>query len=319
MKDKQNVTPELDGFLNSLKVGNARTHKNLTIYPVFSEIAGSNGYKLLDEAVKADLFLVTEVDHGGNVPELLVINKLDADVLILDGEELVGAKQNRIVNTTIIIAKGKETIIPVSCVEQGRWSYRGKRFGTSKWSLCADIRRDKAKAVKENLKANASFRSDQNKIWDKISAKSAKLDTSCETGAMGSMYESHDDELKAYEAAFPLQPEQIGFVACIDGRVEGCDILALKSVFPKIYGKMLRGYLLDAVERQHGESAARKEAMIASTDEIYAFFDKIKGSKKESFKSAGQGVDIRFDSAKIEGFALLRDGGVIHVAAFPDR
>ena len=63
-----------------------------------------------------------EVSRGGSVPELKVVNKSDRMLLILDGEELVGAKQNRIVNTTILIAGNTATVIPVSCVEQGRWS-----------------------------------------------------------------------------------------------------------------------------------------------------------------------------------------------------
>ena len=37
-------------------------------------------------------FRITEIDEAGSVPELLVVNPLDANVLLYDGEELVGAK-----------------------------------------------------------------------------------------------------------------------------------------------------------------------------------------------------------------------------------
>ena len=47
---------------------------------------------------------------------------------MLDGEELIGAKQNRILNTTVLVAAHTEVTIPVSCVEQGRWGYRGRQF-----------------------------------------------------------------------------------------------------------------------------------------------------------------------------------------------
>jgi ARG and Rhodanese-Phosphatase-superfamily-associated Protein domain len=80
-----------------------------------------------------------------------VLNKLDTDVLILDGEELVGAKQNRIVNTTIIIGRGREVVIPVSCVEQGRWSNKSKNFKSSNSYPYAGLRGRKAKTVHESL------------------------------------------------------------------------------------------------------------------------------------------------------------------------
>jgi hypothetical protein len=41
-----------------------------------------------------------------------------------DGEQLVGAKQNRILNMTVLVAAETEVTIPVSCVERGRWGYR---------------------------------------------------------------------------------------------------------------------------------------------------------------------------------------------------
>lgn len=317
MQDEKALS-ELEGFLNSLRIGQPQVHNNMTVFPVFSDLAGNNGYRLLDEAIKTDLFLISEVSHGGSVPELQVINKLDADVLILDGEELVGAKQNRIVNTTIIVAKGKTMVIPVSCVEQGRWSYRSKRFVSSKWSLNADIRKEKSRAVKMNLKDRASYMSDQGRIWSKISEKAASMDAECPTGAMNSMYETHEGRLKQYEDAFPVEPGQVGFVVVIDGRVAGCDVVALKGIFPKIYAKMLRGYLLDAVERERAPKEHTAKASVLAED-VQKFLDAVKESRKASFKSKGEGYDIRFDHAAVDGFALCRDGSVIHMAAFPEN
>jgi hypothetical protein len=64
----------------------------------------------LDEALAGGLIEVTEVSQGGAVPELKVVNKSPRMVLILDGEELVRAKQNRIVNTTILIQAKSTTV-----------------------------------------------------------------------------------------------------------------------------------------------------------------------------------------------------------------
>ena len=68
------------------------------------------------------------MDAAGSVPELLAHNPLDASVLLYDGEELIGAKQNRILNVTVLVAAASETRIPVSCVEEGRWRARSRHF-----------------------------------------------------------------------------------------------------------------------------------------------------------------------------------------------
>ena len=62
------------------------------------------------------------------MPELVAENPLAEDVLLDDGEELVGAKQSRILNVTLLVAAGSKPPIPVSCVEQGRWSRRSESF-----------------------------------------------------------------------------------------------------------------------------------------------------------------------------------------------
>jgi hypothetical protein len=71
---------------------------------------------------------VTEVTGEGRVPELAFENTSTEKILLVDGDELVGAKQNRILNLTILVGVGQKILIPVSCVEQGRWSYRTRDF-----------------------------------------------------------------------------------------------------------------------------------------------------------------------------------------------
>ena len=92
----------------------------MSVFPVFADLEGSVDYIPLKEAIADGLLIISEVDESGSVPELKVTNCAEVPVLLLDGEELVGAKQNRIINTPILLKKLSETIIPVSCVEEGR-------------------------------------------------------------------------------------------------------------------------------------------------------------------------------------------------------
>ena len=93
----------IESYLEQVKVGRKQSYKNLAMFPLLSTYSAPLDYLILDEALAEGLIEVVEVDEGGSVPELKVINKTPKMSLILDGEELVGAKQNRIVNTTILI------------------------------------------------------------------------------------------------------------------------------------------------------------------------------------------------------------------------
>ncbi len=245
MKNKEKNFIEIDDLLSSLTLGECEGHKNLKVFPIYSAQIKNNGYILLQDAIKTRQFTITEVDEGGSVPNLRVINRLGKDVLILDGEALVGAKQNRIVNTTIIIGKMKETVIPVSCVEQGRWGYTRRDFSANHSTLYADLRRKKARSVTENLKESQSYRSDQGEIWDDISDKAERLSVNSGTHNMHDIYGSYEEKLKEYEGAFSPKSEQVGFIAMIDNNIAGCDIFGSRNIFPKVYNNLLRGYILD--------------------------------------------------------------------------
>ena len=130
----------IQNYLKEAKIGRKQSHRNLAIFPLLSSYANGLEYIMLDEALTEELIEVVEVSEEGTVPELKAVNKSPCMILILDGEELVGAKQNRIVNTTILIQGKSTTVIPVSCVEQGRWARTSPRFDSEERLMSSQLR-----------------------------------------------------------------------------------------------------------------------------------------------------------------------------------
>jgi len=308
----------IDGFIDSLRICLPQSYRNLTIYPLHSNTEWGNGYMLLDDALKTKKFVVTEVDEAGNVPELKVINQLDLDVLILEGEELVGAKQNRIVNASILVGQNRELVIPVSCVEHGRWQYRGKAFRSGNSSVYAQLRKKNMKSVHRNLKASASYRADQSEIWDDIYAKEERLSVNSETSAMNDIYKSYEKELTEYERAFGFREEQIGFISMINGKVIGCDIFGQSAVLQKVYKKLLRSYILDALDDFLSGQKTPETGAELLDKRSRNFLADLKKAEREVYVPVGKGKDVRFKSRHLNGFVLMNDSSLVHLAAFAE-
>ncbi len=143
--------PAINTLLASMRTGDPKTHNGLGLWPVFADCRPEPAYLTLVEALALDGFKITEVSEGGSVPSLRVINETSQHVLLFDGEELKGAKQNRILNTTILIAAGTSLDVPVSCTEQGRWSYASAEFGSSGSLAHAELRKRKSADVAMSL------------------------------------------------------------------------------------------------------------------------------------------------------------------------
>jgi hypothetical protein len=121
----------------------------LTIFPLFRNdpVPPETGYTPLEEAVARGAVRVTEVGGGGAVPELRFENQGEKPVLLLDGEELIGAKQNRVVNLTILAPAKQVIVIPVSCVEAGRWRAKTEDFRPAEHVMYSRARAVKAAQV----------------------------------------------------------------------------------------------------------------------------------------------------------------------------
>src|SRR5689334_10631592 len=129
--------PEVAQLFASVLTAEPVTHGALAVIPILAPNLDDPDWLTLEDV--GDRARVTEVSEAGSVPFLKVANGADQPLLLLDGEELIGAKQNRILNTTVLVAARAEVNIPVSCVEQGRWGYRGRQFRPGDASLFASI------------------------------------------------------------------------------------------------------------------------------------------------------------------------------------
>jgi hypothetical protein len=228
-------------------------------------------------------------------------------VLLVDGDELIGAKQNRVLNLSILVVGGKRLTIPVSCVEQGRWAYRSPEFAAAKRTLFARARARKTQSVSHALRTHGERRANQSQVWADVAAKADGLCVWSASLAMSDIYVDRAAELDTYVHAFHSRPAQRGAVVAIGGNVVGVELFDSAAAF----SQYLEAYALDAIEREADELPAA-----ASERDARAFLDLLWATHAERFKALGEGEDIRLTGQGIVGGALAAGGRLVHLAAF---
>src|ERR1700676_1624491 len=198
-----------------IRVGNPICHQSLTVFPLFAEPNGQVEYLLSDEALQAGSVTVQEVSEGGSVPDLLVENSGDIRVLFLEGEELVGAKQNRILNTSVLLPARSKIKIPVSCVERGRWAYKSQHFGSSGRHSPSKLRHALKTSVSESLIVGTGHRSDQGKVWEEVDKQQTKLGVSSKTAAMEDSFAAHKPQIDHYAEQFQYPEGAAGLAVAV--------------------------------------------------------------------------------------------------------
>jgi ARG and Rhodanese-Phosphatase-superfamily-associated Protein domain len=296
---------EIGHSLTGLRLGESLTYLNLTLFPLIGEAEASPPYVLLDEALDRQLVRVTEVSSLGAVPELALENTSGESVLLVDGDELVGAKQNRVLNLSILVAGGRRLTIPVSCVEQGRWAYRSSEFSTAKRTVFARARARKAQSVSEALRTRGDRRSNQSQIWADVAEKADDFSIRSATLAMSDIYVGRAAQLDAYVRAFLPLPAQRGAVVAVGGKVVGVELFDSASAFSRYLEKLIRAYALDAI----GREAIDEE--VPSEGDARAFLDLLWATHAERFKALGEGEDLRLRGQGIAGGALAAGGRLV--------
>ena len=213
-------------------------------------------YLLSDEGIGSGSVTVEEVSEGGSVPNLFVENKGDIRVLFLEGEQLIGAKQNRVLNTSVLIAAKSKVKIPVSCVEQGRWRYRFKHFGSSGSHSPSKLRYFLKSTVSHALKEKMGHRSDQGKVWEEVDRQQKALGTSSGTHAMSDTFDSYKEQVADFQQKLRYVDGASGMAVAIGKKIVAVDMFDKPSTCGKVWDRLMSGYVLDALEPQADEGQA---------------------------------------------------------------
>jgi hypothetical protein len=253
------------------------------------------------------------VSESGDVPNLLVTNLGDIPILILAGEELVGAKQNRLVNATFLVAGLSKLTVPVSCVEQGRWGYQGREFKSERRMSSPQLRSKVEEDVLYAVREQRGFRANQSRVWDDISAKSDRLAVNSNTMAMAALYESYDDQLKDYLKQLPRSSGQTGFLAGINERIAGMELFDSADNLGKYYDKLIQSYALDAIDLKKQKQRHFSQASIEKAESWVA---EVKKAPVAANPSLGLGEDLRIVGDGMVGSCLLHDETLVYLSVF---
>lgn len=300
----------IEATLKNVTLGNPQTFQNLTLFPLLSETELQPDYITLTEALQGSQVRVTEVSASGVVPELLLDNPSPKRVLLLDGDELVGAKQNRVLNISILIGANRKVVIPVSCVERGRWRARSSHFTSEGRMMFAKGRASKMASVSRSMREGGSRQSDQVAVWKSVGEKAAFFQASAPSEAMSDIYEHVKGDVREFRKAFRPEPRQVGGVFAIDGRPVGLEMFDSTATFAVTLGRLVESYAMDAIERP-----SRKRPAKATAKEAEKFVARAVGARAETAKAVGEGEDIRLEAPGMVGEALVVDGRVVHLSA----
>lgn len=295
--------------LGSLTHGELQTAGGLTLLPLFGSRAVPD-YVLAEQALGAGALRIEEMG-GGDVPNIVAHNLGPAPVLLVDGEHLEGAKQNRIINISVLLAPMLKTVLPVSCVEQGRWRYSGDAmFASSPDHTYARLRGKQAAQTVAAARSGRERRAEQGMVWDDVALKHQETGVRhSRSGAMRDSFDNHRSTLLEVQRVFAEpKPNQTGVVAFVDGRPIAVDLFDKPATLGRLWTRLISGYAIDALG--HGPG-------FVSPERISGFLSDLGTANFAEHGAIGLGTDVTLRSGRAIGTGVVWEAGVVHLAAFP--
>lgn len=286
----------------------------LRVFPITGASHDQPVYRLLDGDT-IDAVEVTEVSEDGSVPTLRVSNGLDEAVFLMDGQELVGAKQNRILNTDVIVDAKTELKVPVSCVEAGRWGYRSRRFTPGKMASHR-TRYCYGPSVHDALRSKGKHEADQAAVWQEVEESLDIAECVSPTSSLHDAYEARRADLEAARKEIVVPPDAIGLAVFHRDEFLGLDIFDRHSTLMYFWESLIDSYTIDWI-------AMLEDLDNGSGEMVHGVVERVcretSAVEWEPYDSPGLGRDYRLPHEHYSGAALVWEKVLIHLQVFPRR
>lgn len=286
----------------------------LRFVPILGPSEAEPAYRLLDGETLGQV-KITEVSEGGVVAQLLVHNMLDTRVYLMDGQELVGAKQNRILNTDVLVPAASKLTIPVSCVEQGRWARVSKTFSPGK-AASYRTRAGKSQRVHESVRERGQHDADQSAVWGEVQYSLRLSDAASPTDALSDAYARREGELEKLRRTLRQPAEAVGLAAFRGAAFLGLDLFDRGSTLAAFWSSLVDSYALE-IDMSVSDALPEGQAA-ADRSQIAHVLKRVGAGAWEPFAAPGEGRDWRLVDEAYTGSALVwEERKVVHLQVFP--
>ena len=309
------TTPEPIGSLlaEPLRVGDPDVAGPLAVFPVFGPVPRLDYESFATARTKG--FRIGELKGGASVNDLQVENPTDRNVLLFEGEEVLGAQQNRTFDVSVLIAAGTSLTVPVSCVEAGRWQggRHAEAFDPAPQAAYPELRRAKATQARQRVAMGMEARATQSEVWSAVADRADRMGTRSDSGAMHDIYEQRRGRLDELTDAVRLHDGQSGALVAINGRMTVFDFTSRPDAFASLHRPLVQGYALDALD-QAGDATVDPPGTDTANGFLLLLSDCHAAHRG---RGVGLGEELRFVENGIEGSALAHEGELVQATAFP--
>ena len=158
------------------------------------------------------------------MPRIKIINRSQHMVFLMAGEQLVGCKQNRVLNASMMVPAHSEMPLPVTCVERGRWGYSGPVFTSAHSSSHHQLRVMMAGQAAKSYRQTGMPSADQAAVWREVSRKLGTMGSRSSSDALQDVFQDNARKLKESVEQLPAPADCNGAVFVIGGRIAGADL-----------------------------------------------------------------------------------------------
>ena len=288
-----------------IELGDRLVIGGLSVFPLTGVRTDGPAYLTGPEAFEAGLIEVSELEPP-EVPSLAITNLADVPILLVEGEMLVGGDQNRTMNVTVLIPPHARTVVPVSCVEAGRWGARRTVSASTKLAP-GSLRATKTANLEPRSEDSSRRRSDQGLVWGEVERQSMAHNIYSETSALDDVQEEIEDRIAQELDQIKPVANQIGVICAIGEQVVGLDLFDKASTLDKYLRGIIAGHVLDA------------SSPLAGSDPITAierFLAQIDVAGRNTGRGVGLGEEVLLHG-DVAGIGLSYEKCLVHLAAFP--